>query len=364
MNKTVGIAIFVGFLFLCFLAVIMLVAVIALGMQGSTPTLFQSDQIAVVRVAGTIISGETWIEEINDYAEDSSIKAILVEFDSGGGAVVGSQNLYNAMKSAREDHGKPVVAYFNSVAASGAYYAACGADVILSAPGAMTGSIGVYISIPEAETLLETIGVDFQTVKAGRFKNFGSIAKPLDGEETDMLQAMVDDIYNQFIEAVAAGRADAMKSLIQTYSQETHGDEFPFSDDVLEVIETYQRDRDRYLAQEAAAAAIEGSTDVTVGDALENYQPDTKTVENLVRALSEGKVYTGRQAESVGLVDGVGDFDDAVDLAAQLSGIRGEPTLVERIPPEMTLLDLLSANLNTLLGAENLNSPLRYESPF
>lgn len=144
MNKNAGIIIFLSFILLSFFLLLVVVGILVFALQGTTPRLLGSDRLALVRINGVIVTGDQWIKEIEDYSEDRSIRGIVLEIDSGGGAVVGSQHLYDAIKRAREDHGKKVVAYFKSIAASGAYYAACAADSIVASPGSMTGSIGVY----------------------------------------------------------------------------------------------------------------------------------------------------------------------------------------------------------------------------
>ena len=124
------------------------------------------NKIALVKLEGILLSSEQIVNELNDYADDSSIKAIVIRIDSPGGGVVPSQEIYNAVKRARQE-GKKVVASMGSVAASGGYYVAAAADLIVANPGTMTGSIGVKMEFANIEKLLEKIGVKGMVVKSG-----------------------------------------------------------------------------------------------------------------------------------------------------------------------------------------------------
>ena len=125
------------------------------------------DRVALVKIEGVLLLSENVVEELNDYAEDSSIKAIVIRIDSPGGGVVPSQEIYNAVKNARKE-GKKVVVSMGSVAASGGYYIAAAADKIVANPGTLTGSIGVKMEFANLEKLLEKIGVKGMVVKVGR----------------------------------------------------------------------------------------------------------------------------------------------------------------------------------------------------
>ncbi len=130
------------------------------------------DKIALVKLEGLLVSSESVVEELNDYAEDSSIKAIVLRIDSPGGGVVVSQEIYNAVKNARKE-GKKVVASMGTVAASGGYYVAAAADRIVANPGTLTGSIGVKMEFANIEKLLEKIGVKGTGRESGRVQGCG-----------------------------------------------------------------------------------------------------------------------------------------------------------------------------------------------
>jgi len=115
-----------------------------------------SDKVALVKLEGLLVTADSVVEELNDYAEDSSIKAIVLRIDSPGGGVVVSQEIYNAVRNARKE-GKKVVASMGTVAASAAITCCCsGQDCGQS--GTLTGSIGVKMEFANIEKLLEKIG--------------------------------------------------------------------------------------------------------------------------------------------------------------------------------------------------------------
>jgi protease IV len=164
-----------------------------------------ANRLALVKIEGLLLGSEQVVEELRNYTEDSSIKAIVIRIDSPGGGVVPSQEIYNAVKNARRE-GKKVVVSMGSVAASGGYYIAAAADKIVANPGTLTGSIGVKMEFPNFEKLLEKIGVKGMVVKAGEFKDVGSPYRDMTPQEQKLLQNVIDDVHDQFIKAVAEGR--------------------------------------------------------------------------------------------------------------------------------------------------------------
>jgi protease-4 len=219
-----------------------------------------TDRVAMVKIEGILISSEHVVEELNDYADDSSVKAIVIRIDSPGGGVVVSQEIYNAVKNAKKE-GKKIIVSMGSVAASGGYYVAAAADKIVANPGTLTGSIGVKMEFANVEKLLEKIGVKGMVVKAGEFKDIGSPYRDMTAQEKKLLQDVIDDVHNQFIKAVAEGR---------------------------------------------------------------------KLPEADVRAIADGRIFTGQQALALKLVDQLGDLADSIRLAGSLAGIKGRPKVVEK----------------------------------
>lgn len=228
-------------------------------------------EVGVIYIEGTIASGrsvspfdaqagaEAIAASLREAARRPGLKAVVVRLNSPGGTPAASQEIDNELQRLRKS-GKVVVASMGDVAASGAYWIACGADQIVANPGTITGSIGVFMQTTNLEELYGKIGMDQEIFKSGPYKDMGATDRPVTAEERAIFQSMVDDIYTQFVDVVARGR---------------------------------QKDVDE------------------------------------VKALADGRVYTGRQAKELGLVDQLGDFHDAVLLAGKMAGIAGEPTIVE-----------------------------------
>lgn len=162
-------------------------------------------KVAVVEVAGLILESEPVVRELGEHRENPSVRAVVVRVNSPGGVVGPTQEIHAAIQRVRKS-GKPVVASLGSVAASGGYYVATAADRIYANPGTLTGSIGVVMQMANLEGLLKKVGVDYVVVKAGQYKDIGNFARPLTSEERRVLQALLDDVYGQFVDAVAQGR--------------------------------------------------------------------------------------------------------------------------------------------------------------
>lgn len=172
------------------------------------------DKIAVVELGGVIYSSKSTVKQLESHLKNRSIKAILFRVDSPGGGVAASQEIYEAVKRVRRSE-KPIVASMGSVAASGAYYAAIGADTVMANLGTTTGSIGVIAEVPNISKLLEKIGVEFTIIKSGRFKDTGSPYRDLTTADKKYLQSWIDDAYNQFVDAVVAERNLPRKKVLE-----------------------------------------------------------------------------------------------------------------------------------------------------
>ncbi len=245
-------------------AVFFVLLFLAYSLTGDKPSaklrVVGQNKVALVRLEGILLSSEHIVEELNDYADDSSIKAIVIRVDSPGGGVVPSQEIYNAVKHARQE-GKKVVVSMGSVAASGGYYVAAAADLIVANPGTMTGSIGVKMEFANIEKLLEKIGVKGMVVKSGEYKDVGSPFREMTDKEKLLLQGVIDDVQTQFVMAVVEGR---------------------------------------------------------------------KLPEAEVRAIADGRIFTGQQALALKLVDQMGDLEYSIRAAATLAGIKGKPFVVKK----------------------------------
>lgn len=247
------------------------------------------DKVALVRVTGIILDSTDVIAELKEHAKDRSIKAIVLRVDSPGGGVAPSQEIYEELLKIKGK--KKIVVSMGSVAASGGYYISAPADVIVANAGTLTGSIGVIMEIPNVSNLMEKIGVETQVVKSGRHKDMASVFKSLTPEEKKILQTVLDDVHDQFIEAVSEAR----------------GMEY-----------------------------------------------------EVVRKLSDGRIFTGRMAKELGLVDELGNLEDAIMLAGELTGIKGEPTVVYK-EEEFSFIDMLRGEIpKNLMGNVFSGISLKY----
>jgi len=130
------------------------------------------------------------------------VGAVLFVFNSPGGSVVATREVYQSVKGL----GKPKVSYFREVAASGAYYTATGTDYIVSDPDALTGSIGVISTFADMSGLLEKIGVNMTAIKSGPHKDIGSEYRNMTPEETAIMQGLINEIYLEFKGVVLENR--------------------------------------------------------------------------------------------------------------------------------------------------------------
>jgi len=172
------------------------------------------DKIAVVYAQGNIIMGEgsersiggdRIAKALRDARLDSSVKAIVLRVNSGGGSALASEiMLREAMLAAEE---KPLIVSMGDVAASGGYYVACYADKIIASPGTITGSIGVFGMIPNMQELFnDKLGITFDNVKTNELADLGSVSRPLTRVEREIIEQEVERIYDTFINHVAEGR--------------------------------------------------------------------------------------------------------------------------------------------------------------
>lgn len=185
--------------------VFFLLVIIAAGwFSGHTMVVSVGDKIGVLEVEGAITDSRRLVEQIDDFRDQSNVKAVIVRVDSPGGGVGPSQEIYSELKQLAAE--KPVIVSMGSVAASGGYYIAVASQRIFANPGTITGSIGVIMSFPNYQELMGKVGVQTEVVKSGRFKDTGSPTRPFTAADKELLQGMVDDVYQQFVEAVSEGR--------------------------------------------------------------------------------------------------------------------------------------------------------------
>jgi len=240
------------------------------------------DKIAIVEIKGIITQSSGIIEEINQYQEDEGVKAIILRVDSPGGGVGPSQEIHREILKVKSK--KKIVTSMGSVAASGGYYIACASDLIIANPGTITGSIGVLMEFTNIEELFKKIGIKGVVLKSGEHKDIGSPFREMTPEDKKIIQGVIENVHQQFIQAVAEGR---------------------------------KMDR-------------------------------TKVME-----IADGRILTGEQAKQIGLVDRIGNLQDAIEITAKMVGIEGKPNILypkrrfsiwELLVREITsaILDILS----------------------
>ncbi len=178
----------------------------SLVMLSSTGALSDDDKphVGVVEITGPIMESKKTVEQIRKLSKDDKIRALVIRVDSPGGSVGPSQEIYDAVKKAKAL--KPLVVSMGATAASGGYYIACGADTIFANSGTVTGSIGVITQLFNVEEILAMAKVDVHTIKTGPYKDAGSPFKPFTEQDERYFSALIGDIYEQFVEAVAACR--------------------------------------------------------------------------------------------------------------------------------------------------------------
>ena len=270
-----------GAFFLFVLAVFTLVYLTlhAGGEQTSLRSTF-GDKIGVVELQGVILDPETVVPQLKKFADDDSIKAIILHVNSPGGGVAASEEIYREVKRIRDEKHKRIVASIESVGASGAYYVSSATNKIYADNGSIVGSIGVIAQWVNYGELLRWAKLKDITMKAGEFKDTGSPTRDMTPAEQAYLQSLIDNMHTQFIQAVADGRK------------------------------------------------------AKVAD---------------IKAIADGKVWTGQQALSLKLIDQVADFEAAVDDTAKAVGISGKPVLVHPEKERKTLLDLLFGDVSEWL---------------
>jgi protease-4 len=171
-------------------------------------------RVAVVELEGIIVDAEDLLRDLKSHRDNPVVRAVVMRINSPGGVVAPTQEIHQAVYRLREA-GKPVVASLGAVAASGGYYVAVAADRIYANPGTLTGSIGVIMQMANLENLMKKVGVEYVVVKAGQFKDTGNVSRPMTPEERRVLQALLDDVHEQFIGAVADGRKLGRGQVVQ-----------------------------------------------------------------------------------------------------------------------------------------------------
>ena len=285
------------------LAVLSFVVSLLKGNNNSQKTVTIPDRVAVINIEGTIVCGAdskenlfqqangitsgTIMKQIREAAADDSVKALVLRIDSGGGSATAAEEVGRELLRFKEQTKKPIVATMGNTGASAAYWiAACASDKIYANATTLTGSIGVYMPYMNTEELFKKIGITSDKIKSGPYKDILTNDRPMTPEEKEILQNIVDEIYDQFVYTVSAGRR----------------------------METSK-----------------------------------------VRAIADGRIYTGRQAKNIGLVDELGDYYDALAAAGTLAKIQlgkdGLPPVKER-EKQQPWEYFLSAEISNLIKSQ------------
>lgn len=219
------------------------------------------DRIAVVYASGDIVGGmgngtqiasDDMAKTLKSVRLDDKVKAVVFRIDSRGGSSLASDIIWREAKLLAEE--KPLIVSMSDVAASGGYYIATPARKILAEPTTITGSIGVFGLIPNAEKLLnDKMGVTFEYIGTGKNSDMGRIDRPLTSNQKEYIGSIIDKIYDTFLTRVADGR--------EMTKEEVH-------------------------------------------------------------AVAQGRVWTGKMAKEVGLVDQLGGLEDAIAVAAEEAGLK------------------------------------------
>jgi len=164
------------------------------------------DRIGVVDLDGVILSPQPVVGQLKKFADDSSIKAIILHVNSPGGGVAASEEIYREVKRIREEKKKRIVVSIESVGASGAYYVASASNKIYADQGSIVGSIGVIAEWVNYGDLLKWAKLKSVVIKTGEFKDTGNPTRDLTPAEQAYMQSLIDNMFGQFIQAVADGR--------------------------------------------------------------------------------------------------------------------------------------------------------------
>jgi len=197
-----------GAFFLFVLAVFTLVYLTlhAGGGESSSITSF-GDRIGVIDLDGVILSPQPVVGQLKKFGEDSSIKAIILHVNSPGGGVAASEEIYREVKRIRTEKKKKIVASIETVGASGAYYVSSATDKIFADQGSIVGSIGVIAQWVNYGDLLKWAKLKDVVIKTGEFKDTGNPSRDLTPAEQAYMQALIDNMFGQFIQAVSEGRS-------------------------------------------------------------------------------------------------------------------------------------------------------------
>ena len=269
-----------GAFFLFVLAVFTLVYLTLRSSNESSGLHGFGDRIGVVDLDGVILDSTSIVGQLKKFGDDDSIKAIIIHVNSPGGGVAASEEIYSEVKRIRDEKHKRIVSSISTVGASGAYYVSSATNKIYADNGSVVGSIGVISEWVNYGDLMKWAKLKPEVLTVGEFKDTGDPSRDMTPAERAYMQSLIDNMYGQFVQAVADGRH----------------------------------------------AKVED-----------------------IKAIANGKVWTGQQALSMHMIDQVADFEAAVDDTAKTVGISGKPVLVRPDRDRKTLLDLMFGDVSQYL---------------
>jgi len=304
---------------LCFLSIIVGIintSVKTIKAEKNSSNFFKSfssegDKIALISIQGAISSdnsssllgepdsAEGALKALEKAAEDKTVKGVIFRINSPGGTVAMSQEIYGTILRLREK--KPVVVSMADVAASGGYYIASAANRIYADPGTLTGSIGVIMGTLNAQELMtQKLGVKSVVIKSGKFKDTGSMYRPMTGEEQTLLQNIVNSAYNQFLNAIIDGRI---------------------------------KRKDDYIIEK------------------------TVLTEQILKKYADGRIFTGEQAKDLGFVDKIGGLYEAKkDIRTMAKVSANFPVIPYNKPTGFT--EMLFGGVESFMPHKNIESYL------
>jgi protease-4 len=237
---------------------LVVVALLVSGEEFSLPR--PGPKVGVVEVFGVLGEDDDVLDQLDRLEDEGSIRALVLHINSPGGTVGTTQRIVQRLATFA-DEGTPIVAALEDVAASGGYYVATAAESIFALPGTLTGSIGAVMSFPDVSALMKKVGIEYQVVKTGPYKDSGSPFRALTADERVWIEESLDAVHGQFLEAIVRSRGIELDSL---------------------------------------------------------------------RVVADGRFFAGSIALESGLVDRLADVDEAIRVAAELAGIKGDPVVVRK----------------------------------
>jgi len=163
-------------------------------------------RVGVVTIKESLFDSTAYVRQCKNFFEDKEIKALLLRIDCIGGSAGAAQALFNEIKELKKIHLKPVVVWIQNICTSGGYYVACIGDHLITTPSACIGSIGVYIQQPKFKQFIEQFKASYSVISAGEYKTINNPLLDTTTAQKNLLQDMVDDTYEQFIQDVTESR--------------------------------------------------------------------------------------------------------------------------------------------------------------